>query len=125
MADAIDSGICQLVGLGRTAVLEPELPRKVLLNPNCDDDTALGMSHIVRGQWFGRMIPVKVIGGGLGIQFFYYNMRRLGHGLRSDPYASIPWVVATGIWETVSSGLWTSLQRVVASLPIGSRVKMD
>lgn len=93
MADAIESGACDLIGLGRTAVLEPSVPRDVLLNPDLPDDYAIAMSHKVRGQWFADMVPVKVVGSGLGIQFFYWNMRRLGKGLKSDPYASIPYIV--------------------------------
>ena len=69
MADALYSGICDMIGLGRSAVLEPELPRKVLLNPEYDDEGSVAMSHIVRGQWFAKLIPIKVIGGGLAIQF--------------------------------------------------------
>ena len=95
MADAIDSCVCELVGLGRAAVLEPELPRKCLLNPDYDDSLAFGMSHQVRGLWFGKMFPAKIIGGSFGIQFFYYNMRRLGRGMSSDPDAS----VALGCWH--------------------------
>ena len=34
MADAVHSGTCDLIGLGRSAVLEPEIPRAVLLNPD-------------------------------------------------------------------------------------------
>ena len=88
MADAIDSGICSLIGLGRSVVLQPDLPETVLLNPSVSDDEALAVPHIVKGQWFANMIPVKVVGSGLAIQFFYHNMRRLGHGLKSDPDAS-------------------------------------
>lgn len=113
MADAISSGVCDLIGLGRTAVLEPRIPIDILLNPDVDDDRALGLPHIVRGQWFAKMIPVKVVGSGLAIQFFYWNMKRLGKGLRSDPYASIPWVVFTGIYETITSGIRTSSGRTV------------
>jgi hypothetical protein len=36
-------------------------------------------------------VPVKVIGSVLGIQFFDWNMHRLGRGLKSDPYASVPY----------------------------------
>jgi hypothetical protein len=97
MADALDSGVCALIGLGRAAVLEPELPQKVLLNRSVGDDTALAMSHIIRGQWFSKLIPAKIIGGGLPIQFFYYNMRRLGAGLRSAPDASLPFVFFAGL----------------------------
>jgi hypothetical protein len=46
---------------------QPELPREVLLNPSIPDDEAFGMSHIVKGQLFARMIPVKVVGAGLAI----------------------------------------------------------
>ena len=122
MADALASGECQLVGLGRSAILEPELPAKVLLNPEYDDDGALAKSHIVRGQWLQKLVPIKVIGSGLGIQFFYYNMKRLGKGLSSDPDASIPYILGVAIWETLTTGLLKTAQRVVASLG-GSKSK--
>ncbi|KAI1613769.1 hypothetical protein EDD36DRAFT_451746 [Exophiala viscosa] len=93
MAIAVESGLCQLVGLGRSAVLEPSLPREIILNPEIPDDEALAMSHQIRGLWFANLIPAKVVGSGLGIQFFYWNMRRLASGLASDPYASVPYVV--------------------------------
>lgn len=93
MADAIESSTCQLIGLGRTAVLEPSLPRDILLNPHVPDDAALAQSHMVRGLWLTCIVPVRVVGDGLGIQFFYWNMRRLAAGLKSDPYASIPYVL--------------------------------
>jgi hypothetical protein len=125
MADAIESGVCELVGLGRAAVLEPELPRKMLLNPAYDDSLAFGMSHIVRGLWFGKMFPAKIIGESFGIQFFYYNMRRLGRGMSSDPNASVPWIVGVGIWETLSSGVVQTLQRILATLAGGGRLKTE
>lgn len=112
MADAIDSGVCDMIGLGRAAVLEPELPRKTLLNPDFDDDHALGMSHMVRGLWFVKMIPAKVVGGSLPIEFFYYNMRRLGSGLMSDPNASIPFVFFNKIWVRLRLSVWQTLQRL-------------
>lgn len=112
MADAIDSGVCDLIGLGRAAVLEPELPRKVLLNADFDDDHALAMSHVVRGQWFANMIPAKVVGGSLPIEFFYHNMRRLGSGLMSDPDASIPFVFFNNIWQGLKSSMMAALQRL-------------
>lgn len=124
MADAIYSHTCDLIGLGRSAILEPELPKKILLNPDFDDEGALAMSHKVRGQWFSNMIPVKVIGGSLAIQFFYYNMRRLGKGLRSDPHMSIPGMLLAEIWETFSTGVTGTLQRVVAAVS-GTRSKLE
>jgi hypothetical protein len=105
MADAVASGVCDFVGLGRAAVIEPSLPKDILLNPDLPDDIAVALPHIVRGQWLARWIPVKVVGGGLAIQFFYGNMRRLENGLKSDPYASIPYVLFVDSLGKVNSAL--------------------
>ena len=121
MADAIESGICSMIGLGRSAVLQPDIPGAVLLNPSVPDDAAFAQSHIVKGQWFARIMPVKVVGAGLAIQFFYHNMRRLGNGLKSDPNASIPYIVFQGILETFQSGLIQTVERIFQSFPWGSK----
>ncbi|KAK3706961.1 hypothetical protein LTR37_012460 [Vermiconidia calcicola] len=115
MADAIQSGACDMIGLGRAAVLQPDLPREVLLSPAYDDDGSFAKSHIIRGQWLGRFIPAKVVGARLPIQVFYYNMRRLGAGLKSDPDISIPGILLLGLWETMRSGLSNTVQKIIAS----------
>lgn len=113
MADAILSGACDLIGLRRTAVLEPDIPKRLLLDTDVADDEALARPHIVRGQWISNMIPVKVVGSGLPIQFFYFNMQRLGDGLSSDPDKTIPGIVWSAILETCRSGLAVAVQRVL------------
>ncbi|EGP84910.1 unnamed protein product [Zymoseptoria tritici ST99CH_3D1] len=112
MADALDSGVCDLIGLGRPAVLEPELPKKTLLNPEVGDDHALGIPFQLRGLWFAKMIPAKVVGGGLPIQFFYYNMRRLGQGLTTDTNVSLPWVFIARLWGWAAGSCAAALNRV-------------
>jgi len=116
MADAIASGACDLVGLGRTAVLEPDIPKKLLLNKDLPDEEAFAQAHIVRGQWFSNMIPVKVVGSGLPVQLFYFNMRRLGKGLKPDPNKSIPGIVFSTVLETLYSSVAIALQRVVETI---------
>lgn len=118
MADAIDSGVTDLVGLGRASVLEPSLPRAVLLNPDIPDESAIGMSHMVRGQWFAKMIPIKVIGSGLGIQFFYHQMRRLGRGLKSDPNLSIPWMIIADVQEALRTSVSGTVNRFLQRMPL-------
>jgi len=125
MADAIDSGVCQLIGLGRTAVLDPDIPKAVLLDPSVPDEEAFARSHVVRGQWFANMVPVKVVGAGLAIQFFYWNMRRLGNGLKGSPDASIPFVIFSDILETFRSGLSQTVERLLQSFPLRTRAKSD
>lgn len=36
------------------------------------------MPHEVKGLWMARMVPVKAVGGGLPIQFFYCNSKLSG-----------------------------------------------
>lgn len=105
MADAVLSGACDLVGLGRAAILEPDLPRK-LLSASVSDEEALARSHKVKGQWFSDMMPVKVVGSGLPIQFWYFNMKRLGRGMRPDPDMSIPGMIVRSIGEAAQSSFW-------------------
>ena len=50
MADAIDSGVCSLIGLGRSVVLQPDLSAAILLNPSVPDEEAFAQSHMVKGQ---------------------------------------------------------------------------
>ncbi|KUJ06921.1 FMN-linked oxidoreductase [Mollisia scopiformis] len=123
MADAILSGACDLIGLGRTAVMEPDIPKRLLLNTELNDEEALALPHIVRGQWFSNMIPVKVVGSGLPIQFFYLNMRRLGNGLKSDPDKSIPGLVVSAIVDTVRSGFVGLVEKVMDTLGSFSKVQ--
>lgn len=112
MADAIDSGVCDLIGLGRAAVLQPTLPRSILLNSAIPDDKAIAMSHVVRGQWLANLMPANVTGAGLVIQFFYHNMRRLGKGMQSDPDMSIPELLFVDGLESLR-GILQSLARIL------------
>jgi len=125
MADAINSKACDLIGLGRTAVLEPDIPKRLLLNTDLADEEALARPHIVKGQWLSNLIPVKVVGSGLPIQFFYFNMRRLGNGLKSDPDKSIPGIVVSAIVDTFRSGITVMVLRVLQTLGWTPKVQRD
>ena len=90
------------------------------------------------------MIPAKVIGGGLPIQFFYYSksfvakrsascimtnafadMRRLGAGLKSDPDISIPGMLVVGLYETIRDGVHGLAQKVIAAWSGNGPVKVE
>lgn len=128
MADAVDTGACQLIGLGRTAVLQPSLPKDILLNPAIPDDEALAMPHEVRGMWLADLMPSKIVGAGLAGQVFYWNMRRLASGLASDPYASLPWVLFLSALEALKgtlSGLSTRCMEGLRNVLAWQAVKSD
>jgi len=52
-------------------------------------------------------------------------MRRLGNGQKSDPNISIPGVVFAGLWESLRGGALDTIQKVIASLGGGARVKVE
>jgi len=123
MADAIDSSVCDLIGLGRSTVLQPDLPAAVLLNPAVQDADAFGVAHVVKGQWLTRFFPARVLGGGYILQFFYHNMRRLGKGLSVDAEISLPGILVADVIETWKSGIKALLQRLSVDRTSGSRRK--
>jgi hypothetical protein len=91
------------------------------LNPEVSDEDAIGIPHIVKGQWIVPYMPAKIIGAGLGIQFFYHNMRRLGNGLKSDPDLTIPKLMFLGTIETLTGALSKLAQSVLNVLSWGYR----
>ncbi|RDW83306.1 FMN-linked oxidoreductase-1 [Coleophoma crateriformis] len=125
MADAITSSACDLIGLGRTAILEPDIPKRLLLNHALSDEEALARPHIVRGQWLSNMVPIKVVGSSLPIQLFYFNMRRLGNGLQPDPDKSILGMIWSSIVETFHSGLSVAVHRVLETCGLSKAQKVD
>lgn len=90
MADAVESSDTDLVGLGRAAVVEPSLSATIILNSEVLDSEAFARLLEIKGLWLANIMPTRAVGQGLPIQFFYYNMKRLGAGLSSDPNVSLP-----------------------------------
>ncbi|UZJ53601.1 hypothetical protein CBS101457_002921 [Exobasidium rhododendri] len=86
MASSVANGACALVGLGRTAVLEPELPAQKLLNPAVSDADAVSNGWNFKGTWIMRWLPLpSAIKGSLGLSWYYMQQRRMGRGLEADP----------------------------------------
>lgn len=86
MAASISSGSCSLVGLGRTVVIEPELPARKLLNPNVVDSEAVSGGWRYRGTWILRWLPIPSgIKGSFMLGWFYANQRLQGRGHDADP----------------------------------------
>ncbi|KAL8286164.1 hypothetical protein RQP46_004652 [Phenoliferia psychrophenolica] len=110
MADAIDSGTCDLLGIGRPAVLEPELPRSILFNPDIPDDQAFALPFQIKGLWFVPWVPARVVGAGLPLRFFYHQMMRLGAGLNSDTKITLPYIFFYNLTWGIKSKIKASLR---------------
>ncbi|KAI5917446.1 hypothetical protein F4810DRAFT_45643 [Camillea tinctor] len=64
METAISSNACDLVGLGRPAVMDPKIPKTLFLNPNIKDEDASISVKRVPPSWAMRAIGVKALGAG-------------------------------------------------------------
>lgn len=64
MTRAIKSNACDMVGLGRPAVLEPSLPRSIILNNEVSDEMAHVMTTPIEPSWFIKMTGIKSAGSG-------------------------------------------------------------
>ena len=92
-----------------------DLPKAVLFNPAVPDTHALATPFRPRGMRSAKLFPIKIVGSGLPIKFFYYNMRLHGQGKEADPTASIPWILACEI-ASVAIETATTLGGRMASL---------
>ncbi len=81
MALVLQTGVCDLIGLGRAVVIEPTLPTK-LLDPSVPDSEACSKGWTPRGVWITSWVP-RVVGGSYFLKWFYWNMQRMGSGLDS------------------------------------------
>lgn len=61
---AINDNACDLVGLGRPAVLRPDLPKSVLLNDNVSDEEAVFPTTPVQPSWFLKQSGIRSAGTG-------------------------------------------------------------
>lgn len=65
MEKVVVDGDCDLVGLGRPAVLNPLLPNTVILNPEVKDEDAALYRKKNETPWFVKAMGVPVVGAGI------------------------------------------------------------
>lgn len=64
MEAALQSGACDLIGIGRPAAVWPHLPKEVLLNEKVEEAAAVKKLNTLKLPLLLRMIPIKLIGFG-------------------------------------------------------------
>ncbi|KAK0636404.1 NADH:flavin oxidoreductase/NADH oxidase [Bombardia bombarda] len=70
---AVASGDCDLVGLGRPAIINPALPSNTVLNPEIKDQDATLYVKTVPMPWFVKAIGAKFVGA--GVENTWYSAR--------------------------------------------------
>lgn len=77
MVEAVQGGGCDMVGIGRPAVLDPALPKKVLLNPAVSNEDSRLVTRSVAPSRLANWTGIKAVGSGaesvsLSASFTYY-----------------------------------------------------
>ncbi|KAK4118326.1 NADPH dehydrogenase [Parathielavia appendiculata] len=65
MEKAVTDGDCDLIGLGRPAVLNPSLPGSLVFNPEVKDQDASVYRKKNRAPWIIKMLGIAAVGAGI------------------------------------------------------------
>lgn len=69
MEAAVREGGCDMVGLGRPAVLNPSLPKTIVFNPKIKDSDATLYVKNVDIPWIMKMVAPSVGAGAASVSF--------------------------------------------------------
>jgi len=82
MEGALQSGNCDLIGIGRPAAVVPKLPKEIILNTQqiADEKAQVALAP-VPVPFIIKHIPVKQVGAGVQSQYYGSQIQRMGQGL--------------------------------------------
>lgn len=63
IAAALKSGVCDLIGIGRPAILNPDFPRLMMDDTYSDEEAQVVVSK-VQIPLLARLLQIKMLGGG-------------------------------------------------------------
>ncbi|CCF41096.1 NADPH dehydrogenase [Colletotrichum higginsianum] len=78
MEAALANNGCDLIGLGRPAVLNPALPKNTILAADVGDDDAKLYARKIEAPWIAQKLGVKAIGAGAESAWYAGMIRKLG-----------------------------------------------
>ncbi|KAL2836988.1 hypothetical protein BJY01DRAFT_251687 [Aspergillus pseudoustus] len=78
---ALKAGVCDLVGIGRPAVLRPDFPRLIMDDKAYSNREARAVFSKVPVPFFARLLQIKVLGGGAETEYFRGQIHRIADGL--------------------------------------------
>lgn len=64
MRTVLQDGGCDLIGIGRPSVMDPLLPKNIILNSEVSDEAARVHIKKIEASWAVKFTGVKVIGAG-------------------------------------------------------------
>ena len=83
MEAALQSGACDLIGIGRPAAVLPRLPKEIILNtgdvPDSEAKVNLARLHL---PFIISLLPIKALGGGFQSVYYAGQIKRMANGLK-------------------------------------------
>lgn len=81
MEAALQSGACDIIGIGRPAAVLPLLPREIILNEEIlDEDASVKLKPLVLPGWV-KWVSVTAVGAGLQSDYYGGQIQRIAMGL--------------------------------------------
>ncbi|KAJ6143126.1 hypothetical protein N7471_002579 [Penicillium samsonianum] len=77
---ALKGGVCDLVGIGRPAVLNPDFPRLIMDDIYSDKEARVVFSKVPI-PFLARLLRIRMLGGGAETQYFRGQIHRIAAGL--------------------------------------------
>lgn len=82
MEGALESGGCDLIGIGRPATVKPKLPKEIILNTKeVPDERASVALTPYDAPWLIKHFPLKMVGMGAATKHYGDQIKRMGDGL--------------------------------------------
>ncbi|KAJ5812389.1 hypothetical protein N7474_008690 [Penicillium riverlandense] len=81
---ALKGGVCDLVGIGRPAVLCPDFPRLIMDDTYSDHEAGVVFPKVPI-PFLARLLRIKMLGGGAETQYFRAQIHRIAAGLLTHP----------------------------------------
>ncbi|OBS29464.1 hypothetical protein FPOA_03401 [Fusarium poae] len=78
MEAALAEGACDLIGLGRPAIINPFLPANIILNKEIKDDDARLFAKRIQTPWILKKFGPKSIGSGAEIVWYRKQLQSIG-----------------------------------------------
>ncbi|KAF5663736.1 NADH oxidase [Fusarium heterosporum] len=78
MEDALTEGACDLIGLGRPAIINPSLPANTILNKEVKTEDANLYARRIQTPWILKRFGPKSIGSGVEITWYRKQMQAIG-----------------------------------------------
>ncbi|KAK5656872.1 hypothetical protein OQA88_4421 [Cercophora sp. LCS_1] len=84
MEEAVERGECDLVGIGRPAVLNPLLPKTLVFNKEVGDEEARLYARRIATPWYIKLWGVKGVGAGIETVWYATQMAALAAKVLKD-----------------------------------------